>query len=550
MQESRSNKSESPETNHNSGHASILKSSSGVAIATTSSRLLGMLRDIFMASFLGGGALMSAWVFAFSIPNLFRRLIGEGALGTVLVPMISHDLHKDNGIQDARKNFILLFAILGISLSFFSIFTFVVCSLILPYFHKEVFRLIIQTMPIIIPYSIFVCLSGITAAALNSLKKFFLPAATSLLLNIALIATLFLFVSDCSDKLSILYALSVAVLAAGVLQLILMVILLSRSKLFRISELPKAIKESFQLVFKRTKNPFIKEIWHLLIPGLIGASALQVSFLVDRILALYLGDCAVASLYYSDRIVFITVGIFAVSLGSVLLPDMSRFAVKKDYQGMVKTIEFGLRHLMFICIPAMFFTFFFREDLIRLLFMRGEFDKEALNATSWALSFYAFGIPFFASIKVLLSGFYSRKDMKTPVRISIACIILNIVLNLILMWPLRQGGIALATVIASVVNNTALLIILNRELKGFRLLALGGSFMKFAIIAAISIFIALWSIIPVKKFLTTHNIYPVQGLEIVPVAALFGICYLLISVLIISREVTEWRTILTKRMRG
>ena len=539
-----------PETKKNSGQNAILKSSSGVAVATISSRILGMIRDICMASFLGGGTLMSAWIFAFTIPNLFRRLLGEGALGTVLVPIISHDLQKENGKQIARKNFVLLFALLGLFMSFISIITFILSTLILPYFHTAKTVLIIRTMPVIMPYSIFVCLSGITAATLNSIKKFFLPAVTSLLLNIALIAALFLFVDKTQNQLSILYTLSTAVLLAGAIQLIAMVILLNSNGLFKISALPAALKESFMLLFKRTENPFIKEIWRLLIPGLLGASALQISVLIDRTLALYLGEYAVPALYYSDRIVFLTVGIFAVSLGSVLLPDMSRFAIKKDYKGMVETIEFGLRHLMFICIPAMFFTFFFREEIIKLLFMRGKFNQEALNAASWALSFYACGIPFFASLKVLISGFYARKDMKTPVRISILCIAVNIILNLILMWPLRQGGIALATVLASLLNNTLLLIILNRELPGFKLLSLGGSFLKFITVSSIAVTVSLYALPYLKNTMTNCNIYLINGVELLPTAALFGVSYIIISAIIMSREVREWKRILQKRIHG
>jgi putative peptidoglycan lipid II flippase len=533
-----------------STHSSILKSSSGVAFANLASRLLGMLRDICMASFLGGGALMSAWIFVFTIPNMFRRLLGEGALGTVLVPMISHDLHKKNGRELARKNFTLLFALLGIFMSVISLLTLFLCMLILPLFHTESVRLIIKTLPVIMPYSIFVCLSGITAAALNTMKRFFLPALTALLLNIALIAALTLVVSGCTGNLTILYTLSTAVLSAGIIQLLSMLILLKKVEIFHFSEFFSAIKESIFLIFKKSRNPFIKEIWHLLIPGLLGASALQISVLVDRSLALYLGNYAVPALYYSDRIVFITVGIFAVSLGSVLLPDMSRSAAENDKDGMVKTMEFGLRHLMFICIPAMAFTFIFREEVITLLFLRGKFDQKALDAASWALSFYAFGIPFFASVKVLLSGFYSRKDMKTPVRISIACITLNIILNLILMWPLRQGGIALATVISSVVNNTLLLIILKKELKGFKLLKLAGTILKFILISALSLFATIKCITPLKEILTSHNLYIIQGLELIPAALIFAVSYFIISLLLISREVSEWRTILTRKIKG
>jgi len=503
-----------------------------------------------MACFVGGGTLMSAWVMAFTIPNLFRRLLGEGALGTVLVPIISHQLHEEGGNKKAGKNFMLLFVLLGIFLSLISILTLIISILVVPHLEAGSLKLIFLTLPVVMPYCIFVCLSGITGAALNSLKKFFLPALTSLFMNITLIICILAVVSGLQKGISILYSLSIAVLLAGVIQLVCMLLFLIKEKLISINSFISGFKESLNIIGFKEKNPFLNEIWRLVLPGFLGASALQISFLVDRLLALYLGDYSVPALYYSDRIVFITIGIFAVSMGSVLLPGMSHYAAEKDYEGMIETLVFSLRHLFFICVPAMFFTFFFREELIKLFFMRGKFDMNSVNATSWALCFYALGIPFFASLKILLSGFYSRKDMKTPLRISIICIILNIVLNLILMWPLKQGGIALATVIASFINNFLLLFILKKELKGLKAIRIIGPFLQFLLSAYIAISLTNLCITPVRDFFAYYTFKNFKGLEVIPAAVIFGNFYLVISLISGSREIDEWWRIWNKRIKG
>lgn len=507
----------------------ILKSTSGVAFATLSSRILGMLRDILFAAFIGGETIMSAWILAFTMPNLFRRLLGEGALGTALVPLLTRSLDQKNGRDKAAGNFVLLLGILGIFLALISLLVAIICLIVFPFIQTERVKLTFQILPVIMPYVIFICLSGVAGAALNSIKKFFIPALTSLILNIALILCLLLIVPILIKPFSILFALSIAVLLAGILQLLIMLAMLKHEGMLGNLQLAK---------LKSAKNdPFIRETWKLTLPGLVGASALQVSLLVDRWLACLLGNYAIPALYYSDRIVFLTIGVFAVAMGSVILPDMSRFAAKEDYKGMSNTLIVGLRHMLFICIPAAFFTFFFRVGLIKCLFMRGAFDDKALQETAWALSFYALGIPFFATIKILVSGFYSRKDMKTPVKISIICILLNIILNLILMWPLRQGGIALATVISSVIQNTVLLFLLHRQIKFINIKEILFAALKILSAAAVAI---LSSATAYNNFTGSMNIF----VAIIIAAIIFAATYMMASIAFNSKEINEWLSII------
>ena len=510
----------------------ILKHISGLAGATLASRILGMLRDIFFANFLGGGTVMSAFILAFTIPNVFRRLLGEGAIGTALIPLISRKLKEKNGRRKAGESFMVQFVLIGIILTFISVVISILSLIIYPFIDIKYVKFAFKFLPLIMPYAVFICLSGIVTSALNSVKQFFLPALTSLLLNIFLIFSLFLIVSKLTSPAATLTVLSLTVLSSGIIQLFLLMLLLKKEQLFVQTNLNFAngFKAFFNNIFK---HPFVKEVWTLALPALISASALQISLIIDRTLAALLGKYAVPALYYSDRIVFISIGIFAVAMGSVLLPNMSSFATEKDYKGLVNALTFGLKHMLFICIPTAAFTFLFRREIIRILFLHGEFDVNALNATAQALAFYSLGIPFFGIIKIILATYYSQKNMKTPLKISIVCISINIILNLILMWPLQQGGIALATVTASITNNFLLLYFLKKQFKD---LAIGDvilSSLKIIIAAGIASLIAYYTYSTLSDSIQLIFSFAVAAIT-------FAGLYLLTSLALDSKELKEW----------
>ena len=430
-----------------------------MAFATVMSRILGLVRVVFSANILGGGVLASAWFYTFMIPNLFRRLLGEGALGSALVPIISYT--NDNQSKElVRTKLTIILAFLSAVLGIVCIGTTLLCFALEPLFEQEYIKLILQTVPLIIPYAFFICLVGAITAVLNSFGQFFWPAMGALILNFVLIGAYVLVCPDFKgNPTAILNTLSIAVLLAGVLQLLLVVFLL------RMTGMLPVVKDFFHGGRFMRKLVVLRELWRLMIPGLIGAGALQISMFIDKTLALWLGDQALPALTYSDRIVYLPIGVFAVSFGTVALSQMSHSAAKKDYDALGKTLLDGLKFLLVICMPITLFIISFRESIIRVLFLHGEFDLLALQETSHAMFFYAMGIPAFAAIKISVSAFHARKDMKTPVKVAMLCIFINLVLNLILMWPLKQGGLALATVISSVINNLILLRYLKSDLQ-------------------------------------------------------------------------------------
>ena len=436
----------------------ILKSSSSVALATLLSRVLGLFRVILEASVLGGGVLASAWQLAFMVPNMFRRFLGEGALGLAIVPLISHALEKE-GRDDTRRYLSIIFLSLGIVLGILIIIISGIAILLRLWVTVNYGQLALQLIPLLMPYAFFMCFVGVVSSILNSVKVFFLPALGALLLNISLIVCLLLIVfNSVNDYHSILQALSYAVLISGAVQLGLMLLLLHHHKMF-----PLKMK-SFHKGFK-----ILKELFRLTLPGLIGASALQFSLLTDRLIAAFIGPNAVPALGYCDRIIYLPIAVFALSLSSVLLPNMSHAAARNDFEEFFGNLRMALRFLLYFCIPIAIFAVLFRVPLLRLVYMRGAFTEKSLQETAWAMLFYGCGIPFFATTKILLPAFHAHKDMTTPLKISILCILVNLVLSLTLMLWLRQGGIALATVIASLLNNILLLWMLHKKFKAHTL---------------------------------------------------------------------------------
>ena len=278
------------------------------------------------------------------------------------------------------------------------------------------------------------------------------PSLAAILQNVIMIGALFLIRFGSSGNFDPLRFLSFAVLISGVLELLLMFWIVKRENMMII--LNRMIPKDFETIISILK---------LALPGIGGASALQISLIVDRTVAGWIGEYAPASLYFSERLVYLPIGIFAVALGSVLMPALSRSAAAGDWAAMRGDIVFGLRLTAFICMPAAAFVIGFWRPVAELLFLRGNFTEENLRAMTWTMIFYGSGLPLFCSLKVLLPAFYSRRDMRRPLYVSLGCISLNIALNLLLMKPLAQGGIALATVIASCGNNLTLLLLLRRD---------------------------------------------------------------------------------------
>lgn len=505
----------------------LLRSSGGLAAATMCSRILGFARELITAYTIGAGSVMSGWLLAFLLPNLFRRILGEGALGTALVPIITHTLALESK-ENARRKFSTILFWLTLLLCVITLVVSIPAMIIAPFVETEYIRLALRLTPVIMPYCVFICIIGIMMSLLNSLRVFFLPAAAALLLNVMMILCLLYVCPGLqSDPEKMLNALGISVILSGVIEIIIMLILLKKHGF-----LPKFSKA---IIFNMRS---IVEIWRLALPGIIGASAYQLGMVFDKGIACWISAYAVPALNYSDRLIYLPIGVFAVSFGTVSLTEMSRSAAVKDYVSMISTMFTSMRYLLFLTVPMAAFMCVFSIPIIRVFYFGGKFGDFEVEQTALAFFYYSFGIPAFAAMKITLSSFYSRKDMKTPLKIAIICIVINMVLNLILMWPLKQGGIALSTVIASYLNNTILLCILHRTVGIFPF----ARFFRFSFIlitaSVMPLFPAWWIY---NKFFELGWLFSFRKdlLPLTAAAIVFGVLFLLLGYLFRLDEV-KW----------
>ncbi len=499
-------------------------------MSTLISRLLGLLRDIALSAVLGGGVLASAWVQAAGWANMFRQVLGEGALGQALVPILSRTL-KDSGPDAARRQFSTLFIYLTLFLAVLTllfalpVFLLAECG----FFTSPIWRTAALLTPIVMPYAVFICAVGVMTSCLNMMREFFLPSLTAVIQNLIVIGTLFFLCPLFSTGWDKIRILAFSVLIAGFAEFIFMLFLLKRSRL-SLTFSPSVWKDFATL----------KEIFAVALPGMIAAGAHIISTQTDRLIsgniprfAGEIGNYATSALYYCDRLVLLPIGIFAFAFGTVSLTEMSHAAAAEDYGKFKRTFFFSMRNLLFLTVPVTAFLFVFGQETVQALFMRGAFNETALEQTVFALQFYVFGIPAFALLKVTGSAFTSRKDMKTPFYTGLAAICLNIALNLALMVPLRQGGIALATVISSCLNNILLLILLRRAVPFAVDWRQSGVFLlKLLTAALLPLFPAVW-------FSGIAGEWGIGGvyLKLVAACAAYGILFLVCAVILRMEEI-------------
>lgn len=489
-----------------------MRSSGALALATLASRVLGFFREVLTAMILGGGTLAAAWNLAFILPNMFRRILGEGALGTALVPLISHTIEKE-GHEKAREKFSAILFWLTLLLALISVLISLASLIAVPYAKQEHLKLALKAAPLVMPYSIFICTIGVISSLLNSMRVFFIPALASLLLNILMVGCLYFVCPFLTRDMDILNSLSISVLISGILEIILMLWLLKKYEMF-----PSFRKSNI------SHFDYIKEIWYLTLPGLFGASVLQISLIADKAIACWISEYAVPALVYSDRLIYLPVGVFAVSFGTVSLTEMSRASARGEIDLMIKHMAFAMKQLLFIAIPVTAFMMVFGHSILELVYMRGAFGEKELTETYNAFKYFVFGIPAFAAAKVSVAAFYARKDMKTTVKISAACITLNIIMNLLLMRSMAQSGIALSTVICSYINNISLLLILKLQLGNIQMKSILLSILK-TLFSSVAAAVAALYIYNVCKSAELPVFISKELLPLLAASAAFGLVF-------------------------
>lgn len=420
---------------------------------TMMSRVLGFARDMLLANVLGASMVADAFFVAFKFPNFFRRLFAEGAFNAAFVPLFAGRLTTEG--RDAALRFAAEVAtVMATAMIIFSIGVILAMPWLMyaiaPGFADDPvkFDMTVELTRVTFPYLLFMALIALMGGMLNSLERFAATAAAPIFLNVVLIAVLLLAQADVFPVPG--YALAWGVAAAGLGQFAWIAWACKRAGILAALPRPRL-------------TPGVKRLFVLMVPALIGAGVVQINLVVDVILASTLREGSVSFLYYADRINQLPLGVVGVAVGIVLLPMLVRQlrsgATEAAQYSQNRAIEFALT----LTVPAAAALIAISGPIVTVLFQRGVFDAADAEATANALTAFAIGLPAYVLIKALTPGFYAREDTKTPVKIAVSAVVLNIVLAVLLMQVLDHVGIALATALAAWMNAGLLGMILIRR---------------------------------------------------------------------------------------
>jgi putative peptidoglycan lipid II flippase len=430
----------------------IIKSAATVGLATSLSRVVGYVRDASLACVLGAGFGMDAFTVAYRLANLFRRLVGEGAMSAAFIPVFVEYKEKNPNEEVwefARKFFYTLALVVSCLVVLEVIFAPLIVKLMAPGFAKisGKWDLTILLTRIMAPYLLFVALAAFLMGVLNSFGFFMLPALNPVYFNCSVILSAFFLAPFLKEPA---VGISIGVLVGGVLQVL--------------TQLPLVMRQGLKLKIGFSfDHPLIRRVGTLLLPSIFGIGIVQINLFVDSLMASFLKQGAVSHLYYADRVMELVLGIFVISLSTVILPNMAKSAASNKIDELKRTLVFSFRATAIVAIPATVGLVILAEPIIHVLFEHGRFVRADTQHTAFALVCFAVGLFFISAVRLIVSAFYSLQDTKTPVKIAVVQLVANIVLNFILMHPLKQGGIALATSLASALGLVLLIRIFEKK---------------------------------------------------------------------------------------
>jgi putative peptidoglycan lipid II flippase len=503
----------------------MLKSSGAMAAATLLSRVLGMVREMVYSRFMGVGWVTDAFLLAFQIPNLFRRLLGEGALTAAFIPIFK-EKEKIHGEQEMWRaanaviSGLVVVASLIVALGIFGI------SMALPlaknakpqpvvsqignsaagsdllyqnYIQSKTnldydgqFKtkseikwertvLMLELLRDMFPYLLLVCVAATFIGMLNARGHFFIPAMGATALNVAMIASVFWLAPHMGKILpQKIFGLAIGVLLAGVAQAAF--------------QLPTLWRDGFRYRWVSPwKNETVRLVVTRMIPATIGVAAFQINVTIVQILSFWVGTGIVSSFGYAVRLMELPQGLFGISLATYLLPTLSGLALEKKFSEFRSTLRNGLGTLFFLNVIASVLLVVLAEPIVRLLFEGGKFDAAATHEASFALMCLAPGLVAFSTVNILARAFFALGDTKTPMKISIVCLALNLILAAALVVRLRQGGLGIANTATSVCNVGLLLFALKKKLGRLEMESLWKTFLPLALAGIIAGIIAWFS---------------------------------------------------------
>jgi putative peptidoglycan lipid II flippase len=439
-------------------HHGVVRAVGAIGIATLVSRVLGFARDMVVARAFGAGPVTDAFFVAFRIPNLLRRLLAEGALSTAIIPVFTESLHRGGRAEFAR----IVRAVTGVAVV-------VLCAvsglgmLLAPWIVRvmapgwtadpQLVGMASSLTRFMFPYLLLVGLAALAMGALNAQHRFFTAALGPAVLNVAMIASVLVLAGRMSPPI---FSLAVGVLVGGAGQFLV--------QLPELSRLGVSLRPSAEW-----SHPAVRAIAGRLWPAVFALASVQVTVLVNTLLASLLPQGTVSYLYYADRVMEFPLGVFGIALATAVLPGMAAQAARGEHRALTETLGFALRLSAFIAVPAGVGLLALGYPIVRLLFQRGEFNPADAVATTQALAGYAVGLPAFSATRLAAQTFYALGDTRTPVWAGFVSVVANVALAFALMWPLKQAGLALASSLSAYINLLLLYWLLRR-----RLGALGG----------------------------------------------------------------------------
>lgn len=429
----------------------LLRALAAVSSMTLLSRILGFARDAIIARVFGAGVATDAFVVAFKLPNLLRRLFAEGAFSQAFVPILA-EYRNQRG--DAETHLLInrvatfLFVVLMVVAALGVLGAPLVILVVAPGFSAtpDKFALTVDLMRIVFPYIVFMSLVALAAGVLNTWSRFMLPAFTPVLLNVAMILAA-VFAAPWFDPP--ILALAWGAFLGGVLQLAL-----QWHGLRRLGMLP-----SWDWA---PNDPGVRRILKLMGPAALGVSVAQISLILNTVFASFLDTGSVSWLYYADRLMEFPTGLLGVALGTILLPSLAKHHADNDPGQYSKLLDWGLRMTLMLAAPAALALGLLAVPLIATLFFYGEFSPHDVEMTRWALVAYSVGLLGLILVKVLAPGFYARQNIKTPVKIAILTLVATQAMNLLFIWHLKHAGLALSIGLGACLNAAILL----RKLRG------------------------------------------------------------------------------------
>ena len=456
----------------------LSRSAGVIGVATMTSRILGLVRDQVMAYLFGAGGQMDAYIVAFRIPNVVRDLFAEGAMSAAFVPAFSRRIAQEGRASAWRLGNLMVTALILVT-GAIALAGMIAAEPITTAFagsFREVpgkLELTVELTRVMFPFLTMVAVAAAFMGMLNALHRFFIPALSPAMFNVgSIVCTVGLVPVMPLVGLPPIMAPAIGVLVGGIGQVL--------------AQWPLLRREGFRFAPRVDfRDPGLREVLTLMGPGVVGLAAVQVNILVNTILASRLGDGPASWLNYAFRLMYMPIGLFGVSIATAALPALSQMAAREDRTEMRRTVSHGLSLMMMLNVPATVGLVVLAAPIVALIFEHGHFSAADTAATAGALAFYAPGLIGYSAVKIAVPSFYALRDSRTPVMVSIATVLLNVVLNVTLASVMGFRGLALGTAIAAMFNATTLLAILRGRLGGLEGRALATSAGKILVASAV-----------------------------------------------------------------